>query len=242
MMNKINAVYVSIAALVVALVALGMCLSCCSKKGGSVEEALNNNPEMIVNAMQKYEQKTRDEAQQKAQQMVLDNLEDLNNNPNDGIIGNKDGKVVLVEFFDFSCGYCHKLYPAMKNIVAKNPDVKFVAKSLTFVSPVSKYAAKASLAAKEQGKYHEVYTALFENKGPLTEAKVDELAVLAGVDLEKLKADMNSAKNEKVLNDMSELAGKIQVNGVPTLVIDGEIVQTLDESVIQQKLDAAKNK
>ena len=241
-MNKVNAIYVSIAALIIALVALVMCIVCCNKKGGNVEEALNNNPEMIVNAMQKYEQKMRDEAQAKAQQMVMDNLEALNNHPGDGVMGNKNGEVVLVEFFDFSCGYCHRIYPAIKSIMAKNPDVKVVAKALTFVSPVSKYAAEAALAAGEQGKYQEVYTALFEVKGPLTEAKVDEAAVKAGVDLEKLKADMKSQKVQNTLNDASELAGKIQVNGVPTLVLNGKIVQTLDESVIQSEIDAAKNK
>lgn len=240
-MNKINAIYVSVAALVIALIALIMCVVCCNKgNSGSVEEVLNNNPEIVVNAMQNYEQKMRDEASKKAQEMVMENIKELNNNPNDGIIANPNGEIVLVEFFDFSCGYCHRIYPALKNIIAKNPDVKVVAKSLTFVSPVSAYAAKAALAAQKQGKYAEVYTALFENKGPLTEAKVDELAVLAGVDLEKLKTDMNSAEVQQTLNATSELAGKLQINGVPTLVLNGKVLQTLDESVMQAEIDAAK--
>lgn len=242
-MNKFNAIYVSLLALVVAIVALVMCIICCSKeKSVNVEEVLTKNPELIVNAMQNYEQKMREQAQEQARKMIEDNLEALNNNPDDGVLGNPKGKVVLVEFFDFSCGYCHKIYPAIKSIVAKNPDVKVVAKSLTFVSPVSKYAAKAALAAKEQGKFAEVYTGLFEADGQLSEAKVDEVVAAAGVNMEKYKADMNSAKVEKALNDMSELAGKIQVNGVPTLIIDGKVVQTLDESVIQSEIDAAKAK
>lgn len=240
-MNKINAIYVSFAALIVAVIALIMCTVCCNKgNSGSVEEVLNNNPEIVVNAMQNYEQKMRDEAAQKAQAMVMENIKELNNNPNDGIIANPNGEIVLVEFFDYSCGYCHRIYPALKNIIAKNPDVKVVAKALTFVSPVSSYAAKASLAAQKQGKYAEVYTALFETKGPLTEAKVDELAVLAGVDLEQLKKDMNSAEVQQTLNATSELAGKLQINGVPTLVLNGKVLQTLDESVMQAEIDAAK--
>ncbi len=239
-MNKINAVYTSLAALVVAVIALVMCLVCCNKKSANVEEVLNEKPELVINAMQNYEQKMREDAQKKAQQMIEENSEALNNNPNDGVIANPDGKIVLVEFFDFSCGYCHRIYPAIKAIAAKNPDVKVVAKSLTFVSPVSSYAAKAALAAKNQGKYAEMYTAMFENKGPLTEAKIDELAVANGLDLEKLKADMNSDLVKNTLNETSELAGKIQVNGVPTLVLNGKVVQTLDEAVIQKEIDAAK--
>ena len=209
-MNKINAVYVSLAALVVAIVALVMCIVCCSKDSTvNVEEVINEKPEIIINAMQNYEQKVREEAQKKAQEMIMSNIEDLNNNPNDGVLGNPDGKVVVVEFFDFSCGYCHR---------------------------------KAALAAKEQGKYAEVYSALFEIKGPLTEAKIDEAAVLAGVDLEKMKTDMNSEKVNKALQDIADLASKIQVNGVPTLVVNGKVVQTLDEAVIQREIEAARSK
>ncbi len=241
-MNKINAVYVSLVALVVAIVALVMCIVCCNKGGSSanVEQALNDNPEMIIQAMQNYEIKQREEAQKKAQELLAQSEDELTKNPDDGFLGNPEGKVVLVEFFDFSCGYCHKIYPVLKNVVAKNSDLKLVAKPLAFLSPMSKYAAKAALAAKEQGKFAEVYTAVFEINGPLTEAKIDEAAVKAGVDLEKLKADMESEKVSKILDETSNLAAKIQVNGVPTLILDGKIIQTLDEGVLQEAIDQAK--
>lgn len=241
-MNKINAVYVSLVALVVAIVALVMCIVCCNKGGSSanVEQALNDNPEMIIQAMQNYEIKQREEAQKKAQELLAQSEDELTKNPDDGFLGNPEGKVVLVEFFDFSCGYCHKIYPVLKNVIAKNSDLKLVAKPLAFLSPMSKYAAKAALAAKEQGKFAEVYTAVFEINGPLTEAKVDEAAVKAGVDLEKLKADMESEKVSKILDETSNLAAKIQVNGVPTLILDGKIIQTLDEGVLQEAIDQAK--
>ena len=238
-MNKINAVYVSLLALVVAIVALVMCIVCCNK-GGNVEQALNDNPEMIINAMQKYEQVQRDNALKEAKELLAQSADELYNNENDGVLGNAEGKVVLVEFFDFSCGYCHRIYPVLKNVVAKNSDLKLVVKPLAFLSPMSQYAAKASLAAKEQGKFAEVYSAIFEIKGPLTEAKIDEAAVLAGADLEQLKKDMESEKVNQILADTSALASKVRVSGVPTLVLNGEIIQTLDEGVLQQAIDAAK--
>ena len=238
-MKKINAVYVSLLALVVAIVALVMCIVCCNK-GGNVEQALNDNPEMIINAMQKYEQVQRENALKEAKELLAQSADELYNNENDGFLGNAEGKVVLVEFFDFSCGYCHRIYPVLKNVVAKNSDLKLVVKPLAFLSPMSQYAAKAALAAKEQGKFAEVYSAIFEIKGPLTEAKIDEAAVLAGADLEQLKKDMESEKVSKTLSDVSSLASKIRVNGVPTLVLNGEIIQTLDEGVLQQAIDAAK--
>lgn len=240
-MNKINSVVISVVALIVAIAALVMCIICCNKnKPVDVAETLNNNPEIIVNAMQNYEQKMRENAMAQAQKLIDENIDAITNNPDSPVVGNKDGKVTVVEFFDYSCGYCHRLYPTLKNIIAKNPDVKVVLKELAFVSPVSSYAAKAALAANNQGKYAELWDAMMTNKGALTEAKVDELAAQAGVDVEQMKADMNSSKVQKIMKDTSELAGKIQVNGVPALVINGKMVQTLDEGVIQSEIDAAK--
>ena len=238
-MNKINAVYVSLLALVVALVALVLCVISGSREV-NVEKALNDNPEMIINAMQKYEQVQRENALKEVQELLAQSADELYNNENDGFLGNPEGKVVLVEFFDFSCGYCHRIYPVLKNVVAKNADLKLVVKPLAFLSPMSQYAAKAALAAKEQGKFAEVYTAIFEIEGPLTEAKIDEASVLAGADLEQLKKDMESEKVNNALSDVSALASKIRVNGVPTLVLNGEIIQTLDEGILQQAIDAAK--
>lgn len=240
-MKKYSSLIISVVALIVAVVALVMNLTCNKNAQPiSVEETLNNNPEIIIKAMQNYEQKAREEALANAKKLISENIEALNNDPDSPTLGNKDATVTVVEFFDFSCGYCHALYPNLKKVMDKNPDVKYVFKEMTFVAPVSTYAAKAALAANMQGKYAEVLDALMTNQGALSEAKVDELAVKAGVDLEQMKADMNSDKVAQILRNTAELAGKIQVNGVPALVINGKLVQTLDEAVIQSEIDAAK--
>lgn len=240
-MSKMNSLYVSLLALVAALVALGMCIHCCAQKQSlSVEETLNNNPEIIINAMQNYEQKMREQAAAEAQKMIEANLPALNNDANTPFIGAADAKTVLVEFFDFSCHYCHKVYPAVKKIAEANPDIKIVFKPLTFVAPISQYAAKAALAANEQGKFFDAYKAIFEFEGRPDEAKVDELVASTGVDMEKLKADMNSAKVNNALSSINDLAGKIQVNGVPALFLNGKQLQTIDGAEIQTQIDSVK--
>ncbi len=240
-MNKNSAVYISIVALVVAIAALVACLVCCQRtKPVNVEEALMNNPEMIINALKAQEQKAREEALKKAQALIEENMDALVNGEGLGVMGNPEGEVTIVEFFDFSCHFCHRLYPVLMSVVANNPDVKVVLREMTFLSPVSEYGARAALAAGEQGKYAEVYAALMENDGPLTEAKVDELVVKAGVDLEKMKADMNADKVNNALRATSELAQKLQINAVPTMIINGQIVQTLSESVIQEQVEQAR--
>ena len=235
---KNNSMYISIVALIAAVAALVVSLN--NKKSVDVGAALKENPELVIQAMQDYEEQQRVNAMKLVEENLAKNADALYSRDGDGIIGNPDGKMVLVEFFDFSCGFCHRVHPAIKEIVANNPDVKVVAKPLTFLAPVSKYAAKAALAAAEQGKFAEVYNALFGVEGRLSESKVDELAASLGLDMDKLKADMNSAKVEKTLKDASDLAAKINVNGVPTMVFNNKILQTLDASVIQEAIDAAK--
>ena len=241
-MKKLNAVYVSLVALVVAVAALVMCIVCCSSNKGAanVEEVLKEKPELVIEAMQAFETKQREDALKRLEENIKANADELNNRAEDGVIANPDGKMVLVEFFDFSCSFCHRVYPALKEIAANNPDVKIVAKPMAFLAPISKYAAEAALAANEQGKFAEVYSGLFEAQGRLTEAKVDEIVAATGIDMEKYKADMKSEKVQNTLNSVSDLAGRIQVSGVPTLVFNNKILQTLDASVIQDAIDAAK--
>ncbi len=241
-MNKINAVYVSILALIVSLATLAMGVICCNNKGQTVnvEEAIYANPEMIVKAMQNYEQQAREKALAQAQKVIDENIEQINNNPNTPVMGNPNGSIVLVEFFDFSCGYCHRLYPVLKNIVAKNPEVKLVLKELTFVSQISDYAARAGIAANMQGKYAEYYNGLMSANGALTENKIKEIAAANGIDVAKMEEDANSDKVKAIIKETADLASRIEIGGVPTMILNGKMLQTLDESVIQERIDALK--
>ena len=234
---KNNSMYISVVALIVSIASLAMCLTC---KKNDVAAALKANPEMVIDAMQAYEDQQRENAMKLVEENLAKNADALYARADDGIIGNPEGTKVLVEFFDFSCGFCHRVHPAIKEIVANNPDVKVVAKPMTFLSPASKYAAKVALAAAEQGKFAEVYDALFEFEGRLSESKIDELVSGLGLDMEKIKTDMNSQKVEKTLSDTADLAAKISVSGVPTMIFNNKILQTLDASVIQEAIDAAK--
>lgn len=207
-----------------------------------VESALKSNPKLVIQAMQDYERLAQEEALAATQKYLDENIEAINNDPNTPVIGNPNGTITLVEYFDFACSYCHRVYPAIKNIIAKNPDVKVLGKTLAFVSASSDYAGRAALAANEQGKYTEMYTALFEMKEGLSEEGINAAAQNIGLDMEKFNADVNSEKVKNIMKSFNELAAKIQVNGVPTLILNGKIIQTIDENEIQRRIDEVKSK
>ena len=244
-----NSLYISVLALIVAvLTALCCFFGCCSHKTtapaalnvADLRAALENNPEMIVNALQKYEEVQRQAQLQEASRLFKSNIEELNNNANAPFVGPKDAKIVLVEFFDFSCGYCKRLAPAVEALVKKNPDVKVVFKPITFVAQISKYAAQAALAANEQGKFMELYTVMLGSQSRLTEETINSMAEKAGLDMKKFKEDVASEKVQTTIKEVSELANKLQVRGVPTLVLNGTQIQVIDEAGIQAEIDRLK--
>ncbi len=237
-MNKLNSIYVSLLALVVAIASAVMCfLNCQNSKSVNVEQTLLDNPEIIVQAMQKYEENLRQQALAGAQKLIDENINEINNDGKAPFVGAADAQKVVVEFYDYSCGYCHRLYPELKNVMTNNADVKYVFKPLTFVSPISEYAARAAFAANKQGKFIEMHNAMFEFGGQLTEEAIDGIAQAQGLDMEKFKADLNSQEVSDELAAVSNLANKIQINGVPALIINGKMVQTLDGAVILENLN-----
>ena len=237
-MNKLNSIYVSLLALVVAIASAVMCfLNCQNTKSVNVEQTLLDNPEIIVQAMQKYEENMRQQALAGAQKLIDENINEINNDGKAPFVGAADAQKVVVEFYDYSCGYCHRLYPELKKVMDGNTDVKYVFKPLTFVSPISEYAARAAFAANKQGKFIEVHNAMFEFGGQLNEAAIDGIAQAQGLDMEKFKADMNSQEVSDELAAVSNLTNKIQINGVPAMIINGKMVQTLDGAVILENLN-----
>ncbi len=244
-MNK-SSLYLSLLALVVSAVAIVMAtkkndqLAVASANEAGISSVLNENPQIIIDALQKYEQIQREAQAREAAKLFTDNLEAINNDPNTPFVGPEDAKVVLVEFFDFSCGYCKRLAPTIEQIIKANPDIKVVFKPITFVAPISKYAAQAALAADKQGKFLEVYTAMLANPQLLTEDKINEFAKKADLDMDQYEKDVNSEEVKKTIQDVAALAQKLQIHGVPSLVLNGQALQTVDPKGIQAAIDALK--
>lgn len=244
-MNK-SSLYVSLLALAVSAGAVVVATKNCDEKSAPVASlsekeiaaVLDNNPQLVVNALQKFEQMQREEEERQAAKLFLENMDELQNDVNTPFVGPKDAKVVLVEFFDFNCGYCKRIADAMEKVVKNNPDVKVVFKPLTFLG--SAPVAKAAYAAHEQGKFMEVYKAFLNNPERLDETKINEIVTELGLDMEKFKADVASEKTGKFIENTARLGNKVQVRGVPTLVLNGRKVNAIDYDGIQAAINAAK--
>ncbi len=188
-----------------------------------VRDYLVQNPEVIIQALQTYQQKQMEQAKktiQKTQDSSPQYVDALFHQANDPVAGNPQGKITVVEFFDYQCPHCVEMVPVVEGLIKNNPDVKVVFKEFPIRGPMSELATRAALAAKEQGKYFEMHRGLMESKQePLTEDAVYKIAASVGLDVVKLRAAMKSGNIDQQVKANYQLAQQLQLLGTPAIFI-----------------------
>ena len=139
--------------------------------------------------------------------------------------GNPDGDVTLVEFFDYRCGYCKQFAPLLTSIMKQDPKLRVVYKEFPVLGPDSFRAAQAALAARDQGYYLEFHEALMAADAPLTDKAVMTVARAVGLDVDRLKRDMETPKVLNILGNNHRLAEALAIDGTPTLIVGDSIVR-----------------
>ena len=139
--------------------------------------------------------------------------------PGNPIAGNPHGKIAIVEFFDYQCSHCVAMSPVIASTIQAYPDVKIIYKDFPIRGAMSIYAAKAALAANVQGKYAAFNHALMSLNESLTEANVIATAQSVGLNIKRLKKDMQSKMIQHQLNENIQLANKLHIDGTPAFYI-----------------------
>lgn len=189
---------------------------------GVVKDYLKKNPEVVIDALQTFQQKQMDQARQtieKTQQNAPKFAKDLFHNAKNPVAGNPKGKITVVEFFDYQCPHCVEMTPVIDAIIKANPEVRIVYKEFPIRGPASEIAAKAALAANMQGKYFEFHKALMAANRNLTEDDILKIAATVGLDVAKLKKDMASDAVMQQIKDNYKLAQALQLIGTPAFFV-----------------------
>lgn len=135
------------------------------------------------------------------------------------VVGNPRGNVTVVEFFDYQCGHCISMVPVMDAIIRSNPNVRVVYKDFPIRGPASEFAARAALAANKQGKYYQFSHRLLTASEPLSANFILQTAKNLGLNVERLKKDMNSSSVTHELSSNFHLADQLNVTGTPAFFI-----------------------
>ena len=178
-------------------------------------EAVLENPQIIMQAMAILEQRERDRAASVANTVRLQ----LEQDPNSPNLGNPDGDVTVVEFFDYNCPYCRKAGQTVQELLASDANVRVIYREWPILGEDSVFASRAALAARAQGKYEEFHWALMNSEGRASEASILKLARHLGLDVAKLQADMTSPAVEAHIAQSNALARTLGFTGTPAFIV-----------------------
>ncbi|VVC76741.1 Thiol:disulfide interchange protein DsbA [Aquicella siphonis] len=148
-----------------------------------------------------------------------DVVKSLFHHEQDPVAGNPKGSVTVVEFFDYQCSHCINMAPVISAIIKANPKVRIVFKEYPIRGPMSEIAARAALAANMQGKYYEFNHALMTTSLAMNENNILDIAKSMGLNVKKLKKDMNSSTVTNVIQANYALARELNLTGTPAFFV-----------------------
>lgn len=186
-----------------------------------VHQYIMDNPAVILDAVNQYQQKSMAEQQQAA---VETNREYLFRDQRSPVIGNPDGDVAIVEFFDYNCGYCKRVLPTLQQLIDEDKNLKVIFKDVPILGPTSEMAAKWALAAQKQNKYFEFHTALMEHNGPVNDDVLGRIAGRLELDINRLKKDVESTDVLLQLERNRSLFTQMGLGGTPAFIIGDDVV------------------
>jgi protein-disulfide isomerase len=193
-----------------------------------VRDYLVNNPEVLREALDALEARVSAERWQR-----------VRSDPRDFAIGPADAPIVIVEFFDYRCPYCHAALEWVIDLTRSRRDVRVVFKELPILSDASMEAARASIAAMPQGRYWAFHQALMAFRGDLTSAQIDALARQSGIDVARMRRAMDSPEISRLLEENRALAIDYNINGTPGFIINGELVPGFNQPLLEARLREA---
>lgn len=206
-----------------------------------VREILQENPEIVLEALQTLEAREHEEANAKSAQMLGQYRDRIEHDAQDPIAGNAQGDVTVVEFFDFKCPYCKQVSDQMFQTAQSDGKVRVVLKDLPILGRESMIASRAALASIAQGKYLAFHHALIAERGPLDEANVLRIAGTVGLDAGRLKADMAKPDIDARIKRNLELAHALDIHGTPAFVIGDELIPgAIDAAALKTAIQKAR--
>jgi protein-disulfide isomerase len=207
-----------------------------------VRDYLIKNPDVMLEVLEAAKEKIRNDAEAQRVAALSERRQEIFDDPNAPVVGNPQGDVTLVEFFDYRCPYCKQVAPAIQALVGEDKQLRIVYKEFPVLGPESVTASRAALAARKQGKYEALHRALITMKGQINDAAIFSAAQSAGLDVEKLKRDMQAPEIDRVLQANQQLAEALDIHGTPGFVIGDEVVPgAVGVDALRQMIAAARS-
>ncbi|KGF68163.1 DSBA oxidoreductase [Hoeflea sp. BAL378] len=194
--------------------------------GAFIREYLLANPEILEEMSQALETKKAAESQVLAQAAISENRDAIFNNADDIVLGNPEGDVTLVEFFDYNCGFCKRALSDITALLEKDSNVRLVLKEFPILGPDSLAAHRVAMSLRKLAPehYNEFHMKLMGGDVRATEDHAIEIATGLGVDEAALRAGMEDPAIGDSIRQTYELANALGISGTPSFIIGDEAV------------------
>jgi len=208
-----------------------------------VREYLLAHPEVLQEALGELDKRQAAAEIEKHRAAVKENAAAIYNSPRHVTLGNPQGDVTMVEFFDYNCGYCKRALSDMTDLMKKDPKLKVVLKEFPVLGPGSVEAAQVAVAVRMQDpkKYLDFHQKLLLGRGQADKARALAVAKEVGLDIARIERDLKSDEVAKTLEESMKLAEALGLNGTPSYVIGNDVViGAVGLAALSQKVQAAR--
>jgi protein-disulfide isomerase len=228
---------------VLGALAATLSLAACQKANDAVFDQrvhayLMAHPEVIRETMTKLEENDRLAATKASTDAIGRFRNQLERDPRD-FVANPNGKVTVVEFFDYRCGYCKLAAPEVVKLIQQNPDVRFVFKEFPIFGEVSDTAAKVALTRDAKAKGVQLYQALMSDKA-LDDAALDRHLAEIGIDPATARKDAQHPLIDRQLLDAHALAEALKIDGTPAFIVGDTMIPGADLPALRAAIAKAK--
>ncbi len=206
-----------------------------------IHDYLVSNPEVIREAIDELEKKQKIAEAATREKAVTEQADKISHSPNQAVVGNPDGDVTLVEFFDYNCGYCKQSLATVAKLIEEDPKLRVVLKDFPILGPDSVEVAQIATAARMQlspAKFWDFHRKLLSTRGRLGKQQALAAAKDVGADMDRLEKDAAKPETHAALKEVATLAEQLRFDGTPSWVIGKEaVVGGLPHAQLKAKID-----
>ena len=196
-----------------------------------IERWIEENPEKIRSVLKKLEEKEKGK-------FISETLEMLSKNSSEFFIGNKNGEIIVYEFFDYNCGYCKSIFNILLELIKEDSGIKIVLVEFPIFSG-SKEISLLVLASKYQNSYGRLHKELMEFNGRINQGSLLKIAGNLGLNTQKLVEDSSRLEVQKILENNKLIAERLGLSGTPSFIIENNLIPGAISK--NQFLDIIKN-
>ncbi len=216
-----------------------------SELHGIIRDYLVSHPEVLQEAMAELEKRQAIAEAEKSKTAIKNNAATLFDSSHQVVVGNPQGDVTLVEFFDYNCGYCKRALSDLTDLMKDDGKLRVVLKEFPVLGPGSVEAAQVAVAARMQDKsgkkYFDFHQRLLAGRGQADRARALAAAKDAGFDMARIERDMASPEVKATLDESMKLAEQLGLNGTPSYVVGSDVViGAVGLAALKDKVKAAR--